>query len=276
MIKIETVIAAGAALLLAGCAAPRLAPDAQGVSFPAREASYRHKGIVVLPETLRQLQPGLDKDQVRQILGNPHFTEGLFSVKDWNYLMELVTPQGDRLDCQLQLRFDEDAKLTATHWQTTPCAAAAGMTGSAAAGAPEAAGAATSAATRSESLSLHGLLFPFARSSLADLPAKDLARLEEFAAGVGSRAQRVQEVTIYGHSDRLGPPERRQQRSQSRAQAVAAVFIRRGIDPQRITIVARSAAEPVTDCPRRLPYPQLLGCLEPDRRVTIAVHLAGD
>lgn len=277
MIKIETAIVAAAVTLIAGCAAPRLAPDAQGISFPAREASYRHDGIVVSRETLRQIRPGLDKDQVRQILGNPHFTEGLFFVKDWNYLIDLVMPQGDRQDCQLQLQFDDDAKLAATHWQTAACAAAVGLPEASAASPPPAqAAATTTAAPRSESLSLHGLLFPYARSTLADLPAKDLARLEEFATSVSSRAQQVREITIYGHSDRLGPPERRQQRSLLRARAVAEVFVRRGIDPQRITIVAKGAVEPVTDCLEPRPYTQLLGCLTPDRRVTIAVRLAGD
>lgn len=122
---------------------------------------------------------------------------------------------------------------------------------------------------------MHGLQFPFARSNLDDLPEEDVARLEAFAERVSADPQRVQEITIYGHSDRLGPPERRTLRSQLRAQSVAKVFTRRGIDPRRITVIARSASEPMTDCPPRLPYPQLLSCLAPDRRVTIAVRLSG-
>lgn len=124
-----------------------------------------------------------------------------------------------------------------------------------------------------ESLSLHGLLFPFTHSNLDDLAEKDLARLEEFAASISADARRVREIMIYGHSDRLGPPERKLQRSQMRARAVAEVFTRRGIDPARITIIALGAAEPLTDYPTHFPYPQ--GCLAPDRRVTIAVRLAG-
>ncbi|MDP3856783.1 MAG: outer membrane protein assembly factor BamE [Stagnimonas sp.] len=277
MTKTEISLIAGVALLLAGCATPRLAPDAHGVSFPARESSYRHQGVVLLPEAARQVWTGMDKDQVRQILGNPHFTEGLFFVKDWNYLITLLTPQGDRLDCQLQLQFDDAGKVTLTHWQTEPCSAAASRPALVAASEPLAPVAATSTpASGSESLSLHGLLFPFARSTLEDLPAKDLDRLEQFASGIGARVHRVLGITIHGHSDRVGPPERREQRSLSRAQAVAEVFVRHGIDRQRITIVARSATEPLVSCPEGMPYPQLLGCLAPDRRVTIAVRLAGD
>lgn len=275
MIKTETALAAGAALLLAGCAAPRLAPDAQGVAFPAREASYRDQGLVLPPEAVRQVQTGMDKDQVRQLLGNPHFTEGLFFVKDWNYLIALLTPRGDRLDCQMQLQFDETGKLTASHWQTEPCAAAVNQAMSDAVSAPPAA-VATPPVSASESLALHGLLFPFARATLEDLPARDRERLEAFASGMGARGQQVQEITIHGHSDRVGSPHSREQISRSRAQAVAEVFVRHGIDRQRITILARSAAEPMADCPARMPYPQLLGCLAPDRRVTIAVRLAGD
>lgn len=265
MIKFKTSLIACATLLLAGCTASRLPPDSRGVSFPRPEASYRSQGAVVLPATVQQVQPGLDKDQVRLILGNPHFTEGLFIVKDWNYRFELVVTQAERLKCQLQLQFDDADKVTAMHWQSGPCASAAGAPW------PDE----PVAAPRSESLSLHGLLFPFARSSLDDLPAADLARLEDFAAGVGAHSSQVQEVTIYGHADRIGPSERKQQRSLARAQAVAEVFVRSGIDPQKISIIARSASEPVTDCPGHVPTPQLLGCLAPDRRVTIAVRMAG-
>lgn len=280
--------AATTALLSAGCAAPRLPPNAQNVSFPQREASYRSEGIVASPEMLQLIRAGLSKDQVRQLLGNPHFTEGLFFVKDWNYLIDIAQPEGEKLNCQLQLQF-EDSVLTARHWQTEACAAAAqpalmpsasAEAAPATAAAPTPAPAAAAAAlppveARGESLSLHGLLFPFARSQLADLPAEALARLESFAASVGLRAAEVQEVVIYGHADRIGPLERREQRSLSRARAVAEVFIRKGIDTQRITIVAKGSEEPLTDCSARLPHTQLLGCLAPDRRVTIAVRLVG-
>lgn len=229
------------------------------------------------------VQPGLDKHQVRQLLGHPHSTEGLFFVKDWNYLIEVHGPQSQRLNGQLPLQFDEDNKLTAAHRQTEHCATAVEPPTSTKAvvepprppdvGVPDSSE--SPIASDRESLTMHGLLFPFGPSDLGDLSKHDLARLEAFAERVSSEALRVQDITIYGHSDRLGPPERRMLSSQLRARSVAEVFIRRGIDPQRIRIIAQGAEEPMTDCPPRVPNPQVLGCLAQDRRVVIAVRMVG-
>src|SRR3546814_9816492 len=103
-IRAITIIAAAA--LLVACAATRLPPDARGVSFPVRADSYLREGIVVAPETVRGIRPGMNKPEVRRQLGNPHFTEGLFGVRDWNYVFKLAVPSGGVQECQFQVQFD--------------------------------------------------------------------------------------------------------------------------------------------------------------------------
>lgn len=113
------------------------------------------------------------------------------------------------------------------------------------------------------------LLFPFGRSSLDDLPAEDRERLHRLAASIRAHAGTVERITVTGHSDRIGSTERKHQRSLERARAVAALFEAGGVDPSRITVVARSDADASAACADSLPAAKLLQCLASDREVTV-------
>ena len=279
MKKLHTLVAVLLVSVPAACSAPRQVPDAAGVSFPLREASYRREGIVVSADTLRLLRPGMSKDQLRQLLGDPHFSEGLFLVRDWNYILELPAAEGGRLSCQLQIRFDEHKQLATMHWQTAECAAAAAMPASpvvTAASAP-AAETITGAPAEIESSLEEGLIFEFGRSDLGGLRDTDRARLEALAARLGRQAASVRHITVVGRADRIGSAERKDQLSLARARTVAAVFAGQGVAPERIETVGRSDAEPLSGCAPGLAFADLLACLAPDRRVSVTVQrsLAG-
>lgn len=262
------------AVALSGCAAPRMAPDAEGVSFPVREASYRKEGVVVPGETVRLLQPGLSKDQVRQLIGNPHFSEGLMGVRDWNYVLSVPGGSAAPMDCQLQLRFDEQGKVTSTHWQNQACAVAAGQPGAAASAQEQAAATTTqAAAAKSEQWSESGLIFPFGRSRLDDLRAADRARLKALVARAARQPDAVERVVVVGHADRIGPVPRKQSRSLDRANSVAEAFVAKGIAPAVIEVVGRSDAEPLAACVSQQPLADQLACLAPDRRVSVTVYM---
>jgi outer membrane protein OmpA-like peptidoglycan-associated protein len=297
------------AVTLGGCSTPRLPPDAQGVSFPLREASYRSEGIVVPLETVRLLQPGLSKDQVRQLIGNPHFSEGLLGVRDWNYILRVPGSDGGLVDCQFQLGFDEQGRVSSTHWQTGPCAAAAGQpmlttavpatTATAAPAKATATATATTAATAApastpsttattatpaaqaggksaetaEGWTESGLIFPFGRSALGDMRATDRARLKALVARTARQAGSVERIVVVGHADRVGSVQRKQWRSLDRAHAVAEAFAAKGIAPGVIEVVGRSDAEPIATCLSQQPLSELLACLAPDRRVSVTVHM---
>src|SRR3546814_17706556 len=114
-------------------------------------------------------------------LGNPHFSEGLFAVDQWNYILGLPSATGSGLlSCQYQVQFDKQHKVKATYWNTDECSAAAAApddvaaTGSAV---PAEYGPIGEIQTWSEDG-----LFTFGRSGLGDLDAsgrKDLEHLAE-------------------------------------------------------------------------------------------------
>jgi outer membrane protein assembly factor BamE (lipoprotein component of BamABCDE complex) len=52
------------------------------------------------------------------LIGPPHFQEGTFHVRVWNYLFHFA---GSSKACRYQVDFDGDGKVTKTAWQEPEC-----------------------------------------------------------------------------------------------------------------------------------------------------------
>jgi outer membrane protein assembly factor BamE (lipoprotein component of BamABCDE complex) len=105
------------ALLTAACAAS--AQD-EAVSFPDPASAYLQEGSFVSLENLRNVAPGLTKNQVRELLGSPHFSEGVFGVKTWNYIFHFRRG-GQIVTCQYQVQYDDGKLLRSTYWNRQEC-----------------------------------------------------------------------------------------------------------------------------------------------------------
>ncbi len=121
---------------------------------------------------------------------------------------------------------------------------------------------------RSLSIASDGL-FAFGKAAL--LP-KGKAKLDQEVV------QKIQghpfdQITVIGHTDRLGSPRANERLSVKRAEAVKAYLVSKKIDGRLIRVEGKGSSQPVTkpdQCPGK-GGPKLIACLQPDRRVEVLV-----
>lgn len=114
-------------------------------------------------------------------------------------------------------------------------------------------------------------LFDFGKSSVQDMKVKGRQSVEQFAKLLRNEYHQQPQLVLTGYTDRIGPPEANQILALKRAESVAQILERSGISRDGITTVGKGSANPLVDCPGIDMTPELVRCLQPNRRVTIEV-----
>lgn len=293
-----------AAMLLAACSSFQHVVDGRA-QFPNPSASQKTKGVTATPQQLAQLQVGMTKQQVYDVLGTPHFTDGMLNNRYWDYVIHAKDPRANNavVDCQLKLQWAQDAARTqatlqALYWDKPQCPPTIAPTvvtrdvvrevvrevrvpvevikevirvvpATAPAPSVSAAAAVVAPASKqfSQSIQLEAY-FAHNGSSGSDLLPESKQRLEAFAARLKAGGQ-LQSVDVVGHADRTGDEAGNQRLAQERADTVAAFLMRTVGQPMKTASVgARSSREAVVVC-TGLQGKALEGCLQPNRRVVI-------
>ena len=127
-------------------------------------------------------------------------------------------------------------------------------------------------AVTTEKISLKAdALFAFDRSGLEDILPKGRAELDELAEVLRSGYAHIENMTLIGHTDRLGSEAYNQRLSEARAQTVKRYLQQRGVNAP-MTTHGRGETQPVsTDCKGSQPTAALKACLQPDRRVDVEI-----
>ncbi|KLI99634.1 OmpA family protein [Luteimonas sp. FCS-9] len=253
---VTLVLAAG----LAACASTGGADDAP--RFPDPASASRHGGTYPNPGDLHPLAAGLSKDQLYALVGPPHFAEGVFGVREWDYLFNFREPDGQVARCQLKLRFDDAGTVRDLHWLPATCASRArprepGMGGG---------GAADAGGERVALLSAD-TTFAFASAELTPLGRRTLDALVERAGAFDG----VEAIEIVGHADRIGRPAANDALSRRRAEAVREHLAQRGGPAGRISVEGRGSREPVVACAGERGADEV-ACLAPNRRVEVLLR----
>ncbi|MCY1341311.1 proteobacterial sortase system peptidoglycan-associated protein [compost metagenome] len=252
-----------AAAAITGCSTTSSHPTDSGASsnviFPEKTAAWPQEGTFPSLDNLRLLDQGMTKDQLYELVGRPHFKEGMFGVREWDYLFNFRTGHAaphDVVQCQMKVLFDKDMQTRSYFWAPESCAA---LLKKPAAPAPVPA---------AKTTTLSGdALFAFNGASEHDLlpqGRRDVEALGRELAGM----QSVKQVQVTAYTDRLGSDAYNQRLSQQRAETVRGLLVRQGVDARVITASGMGKADPVSNC-GAMPKAQLLSCLAPDRRVEI-------
>lgn len=258
-------LALAGVMATAGChAVKNTAPaDDNGdasVVFPDPARASVPEGIFVNIENLRKVALGLTKRQLYPLLGAPHFNEGVFGVKTWNYLFDFR--KGDGSDeyfvCQYQVVFGKDGVASATHWKPEACRSVLDRQVAMAEPAP--------VALPKEPIRLASdAMFEFDR---AELTASGRQQLEALLQQLRS-ASAIENIQIAGYTDRIGNQSYNQALSQRRAEAVRNYLIVGGVPAAAMRVEGRGPTLPGTSCPER-GRAALIACLAPDRRVELS------
>ncbi|GAB3103660.1 hypothetical protein GCM10027159_30990 [Lysobacter terrae] len=246
---------------MAGCTrhiSRDVASDGRGADelvFPDIDKAYPRQGTRPTLEALRNIGPGIEKDDLYVLVGVPHYREGYWHVREWDYLFNL--PKGNGwMKCQYKVLFDKDGLGQSFHWRPADCADLVNQ--------QPAAGAQPQPSQR---FNLSGdALFAFGRSGLNDMLPDGRAELEAVAQQL--RSASIQSVVVVGHTDLIGDEASNQVLSQRRAQTVRNYLIAQGVSGS-IAAEGHGESEPVKACDGALPREALVACLQPNRRVEI-------
>jgi OOP family OmpA-OmpF porin len=115
--------------------------------------------------------------------------------------------------------------------------------------------------------------FGFNQASLSPEMRQKLDSL----AGILTSSGNVKGARIVGYADRIGNPNYNEKLSKKRAENVKHYLIAHGlINTQVADTRWLGSADPVTSCPDNLKRPELLACLQPDRRVEVEIDYASN
>lgn len=191
-------------------------------------------------ENVRQIERGMNKDQLYNLIGRPHFEEGLYGVREWDFVFN-YRENGVHKICQFKIGFDKNMNAQSFFWYPNGC-------------------------NGNASFNLSGdFLFDFDKDTLT---AKGKEVVDNVATQLKSSG--AQQVKVAGYTDRLGSVNYNLDLSQRRANTVKARLVQQGVVAQ-IEAVGYGKANQVKACDGESGQ-ALRDCLRPNRRVEISAN----
>lgn len=246
----------GGMMLLAGCTHSVSKVDSNGTTaqpvFPAASSAVRTEGSFVNLDNLKQVRKGDTKAQLYELIGTPHFSEGVIKVKEWDYIFHFTKTDKSVLTCQYKVLFDSNMKAQSFYFLPDNCLSQLAEP--------------AKPVVAHHDLSASGL---FAFGSATLLP-DGAAQIQALSTNLKENGLDNKQVVISGHTDRIGNPAQNLQLSQARAESVKDLMIDNGIPEGIIETHGMGETQPVINCPGNK-SPAVIDCLAPNRRMSVDI-----
>lgn len=246
-------------ILLTGCTRSVSDVDSQGKTtapvFPEVSSATLPEGSYVNQNNLMKVREGMSKAQLYELLGAPHFSEGVIRVKEWDYIFNFVTKNDIVRTCQFKVLFDADMKARSFYYKPANCLNE---------DKPETVKAATH--PEREIISAKAL---FASGS-AEIRPEGKQQIQQLIAKIKNNNAQTKQILITGHTDRIGNEQQNMALSFARADAVKMRFVKEGFAASSIETQGMGSSQPVAICPGKN-TPDVIACLAQNRRITVDV-----
>ena len=260
---------------LQGCSTSvsRLSDDGKSdeIIFPDIEKkAWLKEGIFPNLDNLRIIAPGMSKDQLYELIGRPHFQEGLFGVREWDYIFNFRNEGGSGVEtCQYKIIFAPDKRVRSTHWKPEACADRLKLPPPPVQTVIERVIEKQVPVPEPKRLRLGADgMFAFDKYEIADMRPGGIEKLNQVASDLLS-GDEIDQVKVIGHTDRLGTDEYNLNLSLNRANTIRQYLISKGIPDDRITATGAGESMPLVECKQKKRDDALIRCLEPNRRFEI-------
>ena len=240
-----------------------LATNAAPVFPKIEDNHWQPEGTFPNLDNLRRVGPGLTKAELYDLLGRPHFAEGEFNVREWDYVFNFRTGKGNEyITCQYKVLFDSHKIAQEFYWKPESCADQLKTA------------APTPVVQQMEPVRRITLsadaLFAFDKSDLAHMQPEGRLKLDQLAMQLG-QMKSLKSVRVLGYTDRLGSDAHNLALSQARANTVSEYLAHRGVPSNVLEPRGMGAADAVAACDGKQANAALIACLQPNRRVEILI-----
>lgn len=197
-------------------------------------------------ENVRKIERGMNKEQLYNLIGRPHFAEGLYGVREWDYAFNYREDDVQKI-CQFKILFDKNMNAQSFFWYPNGC-------------------------NGNSSYVLSGdFLFDFDKDTLTEKGKEVVDNVAEQL-----KTSKAQLVKVAGYTDRLGSDAYNLDLSKRRADVVktrlAYRLAQHGINVQ-IEAVGYGKAHQVKACEGYVHASAAeKECLRPNRRVEITAN----